>query len=637
MLLSLAQRAAFAALCFFSVLLTSPTPTFADDTNHVVAHAWFEDPSNKMTFTEVRDKTFTPYRSFLSKGFGESTIWIRITIDPHTNKVVPEPGSNALILKIRPLYLDEIELFDPLYTGDLRRITGDRFPARTAEYQSLNFNFVIPRGEGVRDIYLRLKSTSTRLLYVEAYHLADLQRDDRIQQLFFGLYLALVSLFLVWAAISWLTNRDRVISAFLATQCVALVLGLSIFGYVRDFFGEVFSPEVIDEIMSYSSVSIVACAVFFYIRFWEEYKPAKSLTILLKLSLVAALINLGLLLAGQTRSALQGNMILVLLTPIITFLMVFTAKGWATYRSDEYPLVPKWLILLYFSTNLIVLLAGSLPGLGIVDGGAYSIYVGLTHGIINGAFAVGILQYRIYLLSKKRANLAMDLALAQKEVTQERAFREERERLLAMLVHELRTPLATVRMLVGQQQIDDQTISQIKQSVSEMNSVIQRSIQTNQLDEARLKPEISEIDVVDEISHLVHSIGFDLPEIQLEAPASLRIKTDPQLFRVISSNLIENAYKYRKPGSMVTIQINPKPERHCVEFVFENEPGAAGFPDPEKVYDKYYRSPMAHRQTGSGLGMYLVKGFLNVLKGKIDYLPTKEKVRFVICLPDFLF
>ena len=636
MLLTFLQRAALAALCFLSLAVAVPKAATADEANHVIGRAWFEDTSNQMTFAEVKQKPFTSYQHFLSKGFGDSTIWVRLTIDPHTDKNVVGPGANSLILKIRPLYLDEIELFDPMYTGGMRRITGDQFPARASEFQSLNFNFVVPRGDGVRDIYLRIRSTSTRLFHAEVFHLGDLQREDRQQQLLFGVYLLLVSLFLVWATISWLTNRDAIIGAFLLTQFFALCLGLAIFGYVRDFLGGVAPPGLIDKFTSYSSVLIVMSALNFYIRFWQEYRPAKILMRTLKLALILAMINFSLLLGGQTRLALQGNMILILMIPVVTFVMVFTAAGWNLTYPDERPLVPKWLILLYFSANLVVLLAGALPGLGLANGGAYSIYVGLTHGIINGAFAVGILQYRIYLLGQRRASLAMDLAIAQQEITREREFRQERERLLAMLAHELRTPLATVRLLVGERQIDEEMIAQIKRSIAEMDLVIERSVQVNQLDEAKLKPEVADVDVVGEISDMAGQMISDWKEYELNAPASLRLRTDPQLFRMVFSNLIDNAIKYKADGSKVRISIQPDAVQNGIEFAIENAPGPAGFPDPDLVYDKYYRSPMAHRQTGSGLGMYLVKGLLVPLKGRISYRPTADNVRFFVWLPNSL-
>jgi signal transduction histidine kinase len=419
----------------------------------------------------------------------------------------------------------------------------------------------------------------------------------------------------------------------LITQFFALIVGLSIFGYTRDFLGGILEPALIDATTSYSSILIVLSAIFFYIRFWKEYKPHKIFVSILWGMLLIAACNAALLLHGETRLALSINMFLIFLIPFITFAMVFSASGWNAQDPEERPLVPKWIITTYFGVNLVILLAGALPGLGVLEGGAYSIYVGLMHGIINGAFAVSILQYRSYLLSQKRAHLAIDLAIARQEVDQERSFREERERLLAMLGHELKTPLATVRMLLGRDELDASTVGQIKRSVREMNAVIERSVQVNQLDDARITTDMKPVDLVNEIKEISDLIEAAAGSVQVTGPSSLVIQSDRQLMRIVFSNLLDNAVKYREQGSRVDVVIAAKQDGSWAEVSIENQPGSAGFPDANKLFTKYYRSPMAHRQTGSGLGMYLVKGLLKALKGTIEYKPTNDKVRFQVCLP----
>ena len=52
-----------------------------------------------------------------------------------------------------------------------------------------------------------------------------------------------------------------------------------------------------------------------------------------------------------------------------------------------------------------------------------------------------------------------------------------------------------------------------------------------------------------------------------------------------------------------------------------------------KLYWKYYRSPRAHGYSGSGLGLYLVRGFTERLGGRIDYTPSADSVRFTLWLP----
>jgi signal transduction histidine kinase len=51
------------------------------------------------------------------------------------------------------------------------------------------------------------------------------------------------------------------------------------------------------------------------------------------------------------------------------------------------------------------------------------------------------------------------------------------------------------------------------------------------------------------------------------------------------------------------------------------------------VFDKYYRSANAKRQSGSGLGLFLVKSLLELMHGRVTYTPLKQRVRFEVWLP----
>jgi len=113
------------------------------------------------------------------------------------------------------------------------------------------------------------------------------------------------------------------------------------------------------------------------------------------------------------------------------------------------------------------------------------------------------------------------------------------------------------------------------------------------------------------------------------------LNTDPQLLRIILGNLIGNAIKYSPPES--AIDICAEPSRHSgkpgVRVTVQNQPDTAGVPDPEQIFDKYYRSSGAHSKTGSGLGLYLVHSITELLGGQIGYDVVREKVRFTLWIP----
>lgn len=113
------------------------------------------------------------------------------------------------------------------------------------------------------------------------------------------------------------------------------------------------------------------------------------------------------------------------------------------------------------------------------------------------------------------------------------------------------------------------------------------------------------------------------------------MESDEHVVGVLLTNLLENAWRYRAVNSEVTVRIHSfrKNERDGVLFSVENQPGLTGYPDAEQVFSKYYRSPGAYRQSGSGLGLYLVSGFAARLSGTVEYLPQEGLVRFELWLP----
>jgi signal transduction histidine kinase len=64
-----------------------------------------------------------------------------------------------------------------------------------------------------------------------------------------------------------------------------------------------------------------------------------------------------------------------------------------------------------------------------------------------------------------------------------------------------------------------------------------------------------------------------------------------------------------------------------------NQVGKAGLPDAGRLFEKYYRSPQAQRVSGSGLGLFLVKGLLDLMQGRIGYEVRGQQVIFSVWLP----
>jgi signal transduction histidine kinase len=67
-----------------------------------------------------------------------------------------------------------------------------------------------------------------------------------------------------------------------------------------------------------------------------------------------------------------------------------------------------------------------------------------------------------------------------------------------------------------------------------------------------------------------------------------------------------------------------------------NTVSEVGIPDEEKIFTKYYRSEKAHKNTGSGLGLYLVSNLAKLLKGEAKYFLSSDQklITFELTLPE---
>lgn len=122
--------------------------------------------------------------------------------------------------------------------------------------------------------------------------------------------------------------------------------------------------------------------------------------------------------------------------------------------------------------------------------------------------------------------------------------------------------------------------------------------------------------------------------IELSLPPHWHIHSDSQLIFIVLSNLLENACKYAAPDTPITVELQHPTETGAhVGLLISNTVGKSGWPDKDKMFTKYYRTPGAQRQPGTGLGLFLVRNLMHKLGGNIAYTPLGEQVRFLVTFP----
>jgi signal transduction histidine kinase len=203
-----------------------------------------------------------------------------------------------------------------------------------------------------------------------------------------------------------------------------------------------------------------------------------------------------------------------------------------------------------------------------------------------------------------------------------------------MLTHELKTPLSVIRLVLGSKAPAPALVAHAERAARDMNAVIERCLQAEQLADQQFTMQAQTVNLRDELQQLQRN-SPSAERLHLSIPSDVPLKTDAKLLHIVLGNLLDNALKYSAAGSAVHILVTDQ-ARHgqagwsvCVQ----NIPGVAGWPDGTRVFQKYYRSPSAHHQTGSGLGLFLVHGMAQVLGGELSYASDEIFVKFKLWLP----
>ena len=613
--------------------LAQPAQPSRDQRDHISARAWLDDPAGSLGPEQVRSMGWTPYTGPLRRGYTDSTTWLRLKIAPPA-----DPGQRGadrqtrLVLRIQPGHLDEIALFDPRQPDQPAPLAGDRHDWRLGEYRSFNQNLVIATPSEPIEVLLRLRTTSHHGIHVEALYWDEAEATDRQQQLIMGAVIAFLLMVLAWAVTVWFEGRERVVGAFIVHQVLSVLFALSLLGFFRVYLSDWLTARAIDRITSAMFPITATAVVWFHWHFLREFKPPPLGLRCLKWLAAATPLTLLVMLAGLMRQAHQIVTAMTLLYPLLLLLL-----AWCTDKpapGDPPRLSRRHLISIY---GLMVLVLGyaALPAMGWLPSPPWAMYSAIAYGLISAAMLFGALRARARHAASARRKAQTDLVLAELLVVQERERRREQEQFMTMLTHELTNALATAHLAIGSLSPASPMRGRGYRAIDSMRNIITRCALSGELEAANPVLQVAAVNVLALLQELRHHLPAGA-SIALNTDAALPdCNTDRQLLGVILSNLLDNALKYRAEAGVVEVTAGPQSRgaRPGLQLSVSNAPGAAGRPDPEQLFKKYWRGAGATRHAGSGLGLYLSSLIAHRLGGELRYQSEMTDVRFVLWLP----
>jgi signal transduction histidine kinase len=602
----------------------------------VTARAYVDDASSQMTLSDVQRQPAVEFSGVLSRGFTKSATWIRVTIAGIPDAL---PG-DTLAVRIRPTYLDQIRLYDPLDDSGRIRQTGDYYDWRQSEFKSLNHGFVIPASRDTRQIWLRLSTTSSSFIHVEVLTPDDAQQANRLQETLYGLMMGLLLLFFLWAASHWLMSRENLMAMFTASQLMAIVYALSTVGYNRLLLTGLLPVRTIEVIANLIFCSYVFIGFIFHYRFLREFRPVRGLLWLLAgLAVTAFCAEIVLISLDRVRAAMQTNVSVVSFSSLLVLGIAISTRAWTTSSDDERPPIPKWTLVGFYLVVSSVLVMATAHGLGLLNGPEFALHMYLIHGMMTGSVLIALLQLRALRIEQARNLATLHARSAAQQVEMEKQKSQLQSRFMEMLAHELKTSLAVLHMVFGAAKTSPEMLEHGRRTVKSINDLIERCLQAERFEDNEIISHYEDFRI-DALLDDAVSKTQDAQRFVVQQEESITVNSDWQIFKTVVSNLLDNALKYSSAGSMINVRVVSAVHegvRGCEISVDNDVPegaGSPGFPDQAELFKKYYRADGARKHSGSGLGLYLVANFMRLLGGSVRYDKLDNRVRFAVWLPN---
>ena len=599
----------------------------------------FFDASGQMDAAGIEEQEWQPLKGMLTGGFRQGAHWLRVRVAAHA-----EP----LVLRTRPAFVDSVEIFAPTTGSDaakaegpnaeradgrsitltpLARLGDQHLNTQVFSKTKLNGLFEIPASDQAQTFHLRLTSLSSHLLFVEVQTLSEAAAFEQNQHLVLGLYLGFLLTFAIWALAQLYLGYDRVIAAFLVKQIADLAYVSGFTGLMGMMLSRAGLGHWADLAFSLSILVVVAAGSFFHASLLGEFRPYKWAIRILWSGVFVLPLGLVLYAVGELQLALITNTVIANLFPLVSLVCALSAGA---YRNKEKsPLPPgisKFQLVLTYTIFAASLQVATLPALGLWAGQELALNAFLVHGFITSLFLLALLMTRAKQHERNRLEARSQMSLMEQEVRLLSETHQEQGRFMAMLVHELKTPLSVIRMVLGGVGIESSLRQAAGRAVRSMSDVIERCRQAEMVQDLDLQTSKFEpIELWDLSLELIEEREM-ASRVRLEIAHPITITLDRTLVKVIVSNLLDNANRYSPESSPITLRIEARVQKDLDGVTLEvgNLPKPGAVPDADRVFKKYYRHASSQRDTGSGLGLFLIKELSERLGGWVRYNPPRH-------------
>lgn len=218
----------------------------------------------------------------------------------------------------------------------------------------------------------------------------------------------------------------------------------------------------------------------------------------------------------------------------------------------------------------------------------------------------------------------------------EKELSELKSRFVSMASHEFRTPLSTI--LSSADLIEAYTdaaqhekrlrhTARIKSAVANLTGILNDFLSLSRLEEGKVEPQPTEFDLASfcrEVAEEMQSLLKPGQQLKFQELAeSQTLFLDKKMLKNIFLNLLSNSIKYSGQGKAIECRVVI--EEDCLKASFTDF--GIGIPEAEQrhIFTRFFRAHNAENIQGTGLGLNIVKRYVDLMQGQISFESQQGK------------
>lgn len=223
---------------------------------------------------------------------------------------------------------------------------------------------------------------------------------------------------------------------------------------------------------------------------------------------------------------------------------------------------------------------------------------------------------------------------------------ESRNNFVSDASHEMKTPLATMKILVDSllsqpdvdKEVSNEFLGDVSHEIDRLNYLINDLLTLVRMDKTEVHPSLVPIQITDLLDKVRHKLqplaAMKGITIYFKAEGDPTVLGDAMKLQQAFSNLVDNAIKYSAEDTGITISLT-KDNQNAIIAIADQGIGISQ-EDQVRIFERFYRVDKARsRETGgTGLGLSIVDNIVKAHGGNISIASRKDEgSTFTVILP----